>query len=154
MTSGVQTWGGQFIEISWGIPWPYSCLPGVLFGSRAFLALRWTVPEMILGEVASRCGFTWWLSLPTWGVDVDRLDYSLHRPTVCSSQTRGQGLLPGVVLSYRCSGWWRLLGDVKPSESRYFIESWPLQYLYHWILHGVNHFCQWMLIPWKSHHDI
>jgi hypothetical protein len=47
--------------------WPSSCLPGVLFGSQAFLALRWTALGMILGEVTSRCGFTWRLSLPTWG---------------------------------------------------------------------------------------
>jgi hypothetical protein len=26
---------------------------GVLFGSHAFLAMRWTTPRMILGEVAS-----------------------------------------------------------------------------------------------------
>jgi hypothetical protein len=30
------------------------------------LALRWTMPMMVLGDVASRRGFTWWLSLPTW----------------------------------------------------------------------------------------
>jgi hypothetical protein len=34
--------------------------------------------EMILGEVASRSGFTWWLSLPTWGVNMDGLAYPLH----------------------------------------------------------------------------
>jgi hypothetical protein len=42
------------------------------------------------------------------GVDVDELAYPLHRPMIRSCQTRGQGLLPGVVLSCRCSGWWRL----------------------------------------------
>jgi hypothetical protein len=35
-----------------------SYLPSVLFGSRAFLALRWMMARMILGEVASRKGFT------------------------------------------------------------------------------------------------
>jgi hypothetical protein len=30
-----------------------SYLSGVLFGSREFLALRWTMPGTILGEVAS-----------------------------------------------------------------------------------------------------
>jgi hypothetical protein len=33
------------------------------------------------------------------GVDVDRLAYPLHRPTVHSCQTREQGLRPGIVLS-------------------------------------------------------
>jgi hypothetical protein len=49
------------------VPESSSYLPGVLFGSRAFLALRWTMPGMILGEVALQSGFTWWPSLPTWG---------------------------------------------------------------------------------------
>jgi hypothetical protein len=31
------------------------CILGVLFGSRAFLAMRWSMPGTILGEVASRC---------------------------------------------------------------------------------------------------
>jgi hypothetical protein len=57
-----------------------SYLPGVLFSSRAFLVLRWTMPRMILGEVASRSGFTWWLSLPMWGVNVDGLACPLHQP--------------------------------------------------------------------------
>jgi hypothetical protein len=26
-----------------GLPWPSSCLPGVLFGAQVFLALRWKV---------------------------------------------------------------------------------------------------------------
>jgi hypothetical protein len=30
--------------------------PGVLFGSRVFLVLRWTMSGMILGDVASQCG--------------------------------------------------------------------------------------------------
>jgi hypothetical protein len=34
--------------------------------------------DTILGEVALRSGFTWQLSLPTWGVDVDGLAYPLH----------------------------------------------------------------------------
>jgi hypothetical protein len=48
-----------------GFPWPSSCLPNVLFGSRAFLALRCMAPGMILGKVTSWCSFTWQLSLPT-----------------------------------------------------------------------------------------
>jgi hypothetical protein len=38
------------------------------------------------------------------GVDVDRLACPLHRPMACGRQTRGQGLLPGVILSRHCSG--------------------------------------------------
>jgi hypothetical protein len=38
------------------------------------------------------------------GVDVDGLAYPLHHPTACGRQTRGHGLLLGVVLSRRCSG--------------------------------------------------
>jgi hypothetical protein len=72
-------------------------LPGVL-GAKV------EEPVMILGEVASWCGFTWRLSLPTLGVDVDGLAYPLHWPTVCSYQMRGHGLLLGVILSYCCSG--------------------------------------------------
>jgi hypothetical protein len=49
------------------LPWHFSGLPGVLLGSRVFWVLRWTMPETILGDVASWCGFTWRLSLPTWG---------------------------------------------------------------------------------------
>jgi hypothetical protein len=37
------------------IPKPSSGLSGVLFSSRAFLAIRWMMPGMILGEVASGC---------------------------------------------------------------------------------------------------
>jgi hypothetical protein len=57
------------------------------------------------------------------GVDVDGLAYPLHRSTACSHQTRGQGLLRGVVLSRRCSGWWRLSRDVKPPVLGYLVES-------------------------------
>jgi hypothetical protein len=38
------------------------------------------------------------------GVNVDGLACSLHCPTDCSCQTRGQGLLPGVVLSHSYRG--------------------------------------------------
>jgi hypothetical protein len=48
--------------------------------------------ETILGEVASQIVFTWRLSLPTWGVNVDGLAFPLHRPMTCSCQARGQGL--------------------------------------------------------------
>jgi hypothetical protein len=75
------------------IPEFSSRLSGVLFGSRAFLALRWMVPEMILGEVASRSGITWHLCLPTWGgVDVHELACPLRRPMAHSYLARGHGL--------------------------------------------------------------
>jgi hypothetical protein len=38
------------------------------------------------------------------GIDMDGLAYPLHCPIACGRQTRGQGLLPGVVLSRCCSG--------------------------------------------------
>jgi hypothetical protein len=56
---------------------PSSVLPGVPFGSRAFLA-------RLLHSV-----FTWQLSLPTWGVNVDGLAYPLHWPMVRSCQQKG-----------------------------------------------------------------
>jgi hypothetical protein len=49
------------------VPECSSYLPGVLFGSQTFLALRWMIPEMILGGIASRSDFTWRLYLPMWG---------------------------------------------------------------------------------------
>jgi hypothetical protein len=58
-----------------------SGLSGILFSSRAFLVMRW------LQDV-----FTWRLSLPTWGADVDGLAYPLHQRTTHSYQLRGQGL--------------------------------------------------------------
>jgi hypothetical protein len=48
------------------LPWHSSGLSGVLLGFHGFLALRWTMPGTILGDVASRRGFTWLLNLPTW----------------------------------------------------------------------------------------
>jgi hypothetical protein len=88
------------------------------------------------------------------GVDVNELAYPMHRPTVCSCQMRGQGLPPDLVLSCHCNRWWHLLGDVKLPGLGYLVESSPLQYLQHRILHVVNHFYQGMLIPWQSHHGI
>jgi hypothetical protein len=57
------------------------------------------------------------------GVDVDGLAYPLHQPTVHTCQMRGQCLLPGVILSYRCSGQWCLSGDVKLVRHRYLMET-------------------------------
>jgi hypothetical protein len=54
---------------------------------------------MILREDAMRCGFTWRLSLPTQGVDVDRLACPMREPMVYTCQMRGHGLLLGAVSS-------------------------------------------------------
>jgi hypothetical protein len=74
-----------------------------------------------------RGAFAVWLYLvakPSYvGVNVDGLACPLYRPTVCSCQTRGHVLLPDAILSYRCSGWWRLLGDVNLPGHRYLMES-------------------------------
>jgi hypothetical protein len=65
-----------------------------------------------------RC-FTMWLYLAAKpshvGVNVDGLAYPLHRPMACNRQTRGQGLLPGVILSHQCSGRWCLSVNVNPT---------------------------------------
>jgi hypothetical protein len=46
----------------------------------------------ILGGVASRSSFTWWLSLPTWRVDVDGLACPLYQPMSHNYQMRGHDL--------------------------------------------------------------
>jgi hypothetical protein len=74
------------------VPESSSYLLGVLFGSRAFLALRWMMLETILREVASRSSFTSRLSLPTLGVDMDGLACPLHRPMARSYQAKGHDL--------------------------------------------------------------
>jgi hypothetical protein len=46
---------------------------------------------------------------------VDGLACLLHQPTTCRCQTRGQGFLPGAVLSRRAAvGGGALLGDTPP----------------------------------------
>jgi hypothetical protein len=50
------------------------------------------MPRTILGEVASRSGFTWQLSFLMWGVDVDGLACPLHWPMARSCQATGHGL--------------------------------------------------------------
>jgi hypothetical protein len=64
----------------------------------------------------------WAAKPPHVGVGVDGLACPLHHPMVCNCQMRGHGLLPGVVLSCRCSGRWHLPGDVKPPGCRYLME--------------------------------
>jgi hypothetical protein len=89
------------------------------------------MPGMIHGEVASRSDFIWQLCPPTSGVDVDKLAYPLHQPTICSCQAWGQGLLSGTVLSCLCSRQWRHLVDVKLPGHRYLVESGSLRYLHY-----------------------
>jgi hypothetical protein len=71
--------------------------------------------------------FTAWLYLAAnpshMRVNMDGLACSLHHPTTCSHQMRGQGLLPGVVLSCHCSRWWRLSGGCEALELGYLVES-------------------------------
>jgi hypothetical protein len=68
-----------------------SGLLGVLFGSRACLVLRWTIPVSVLVEVAS-----WSLFLAAMSSHVrdegDGLAYPLLQPMHCSYQLRGHGL--------------------------------------------------------------
>jgi hypothetical protein len=61
--------------------------PGVLLGSRVFLALRWTMPGMFLGDVASHRRLYLAAKPSHVGVNVDGLAYLLHHPTTCSRQT-------------------------------------------------------------------
>jgi hypothetical protein len=64
-------WGPRLMmsihRCQFGLPWRSSRLLGVLLGSRAFLALRWTMLGTVLGDVGSRHCFTWMLSLLMWG---------------------------------------------------------------------------------------
>jgi hypothetical protein len=77
-------------------------------------------------DISWRCCFAAWLYLPTMpshvGVNVDGLVCPLHHPTDYSRQTRGQCLLPGVVLSHRYSGWWCLSRECEVPELGYLME--------------------------------
>jgi hypothetical protein len=84
---------GWFVEVRHGFP----C---ILLGSRA---LKWMMSGMVLGDVASRHRLYLAAKPSHVGIDVDRLAYLLHYPTVCSCQTRGQGFLSGVGLSRRAA---------------------------------------------------
>jgi hypothetical protein len=104
-----------------------------------------------------RC-FTAWLYLAAnpsrmW-VNVDGLACPLHHPTTCCRQMRGQGLLPSVVLSHRCSGWWCLFGDVNPPGLGYLVESWPPGYLCYRVLHGIHCFYQDMFTLCHNHRGV
>jgi hypothetical protein len=67
-----------------------------------------------------------WLYLaakpPHVGVDGDGLACPLKRPMTCSRQTSGQGLLPGVILSHRCSERWRLSEGCEAPGLGYLVE--------------------------------
>jgi hypothetical protein len=90
---------------------------------------------------SSRCCFMAWLFLGAkpshMGVNVDGLAYPLHRPMTSSCQMRGQGLLPGIVLSHHYSGQWSLSGDVKPPR-----------------LHGVYCFYQDLFTLCQNHYGV
>jgi hypothetical protein len=74
------------------------------------------VLRTVLGDVIDSLDFTWLLSLPMWGVDVDGLAYSLHRPMVCSHQMREQSFLSSVALfNHAVVGDDAFSGGVKPS---------------------------------------
>jgi hypothetical protein len=81
------------------------------------------MPETNLGVVALRSGFTWWLSLPTWG------SMWMGLPALCTglwliAARRGyKAYLLGAVLSCRCSRRWLFSGDVKFPRRRYLMES-------------------------------
>jgi hypothetical protein len=80
---------------------------------------------MILGDVALRSGFTWWISLNTWGEGL----MWMGSPTLYMglrlivARKGDMAYLPGVVLSCHCSRWWHLSGDVKLPVRRYLMES-------------------------------
>jgi hypothetical protein len=73
------------------------------------------VLEKVLGDVASWC----WPYLAAKSsharVDVDGLACPLHRPVAYNYQRRGQGFMPGAVLSCLVAvGSGALLADAKP----------------------------------------
>jgi hypothetical protein len=74
------------------------------------------MPGMVLGDVALRHRLYLDAKPSHVGVDVDGIACSLHRPTVCNSQRRGQGFLSGATLSRHAAvGSGAFPGDVKPS---------------------------------------
>jgi hypothetical protein len=58
---------------------------------------------MVLGDVALRRRLYLTTKSSHVGVDMDGLAYLLHRPMVCNRQTKGQGFLPGTVLSHHAA---------------------------------------------------
>jgi hypothetical protein len=81
------------------------------------------------------------------GVDMDGLAYPLHRPTAYIRQTRGQGVLSSIALSYHAIvGGGAFSGDAKPPS---WDIRWSVDHLGTCViesLHGVNYFYQGILI--------
>jgi hypothetical protein len=94
MASGTSFLEGHFIDVGQGFL-------RVLLGSRA---LRWTMPEVVLGDVALWRRF-YLAAKPSHvggGLDVDGVAYPLHRHTTCSHQSRGQSFLSGTCQALPC----------------------------------------------------
>jgi hypothetical protein len=91
MASGALDWTRRFIEVGQSVT-------GVLPSSQA---LRLLAPEMVLGAVIASPSFTWLLSLPTWGSNVDRPVCRMHHPTGSGWQIGAQSPLTGIDLSHR-----------------------------------------------------
>jgi hypothetical protein len=73
--------------------------------------------EKVPGDVASGCWPYLVAKSSHVGIGVDRLAYPLHHPTTYNHQTRGQGFLPGVILSRRVTvHGGALLGDAKAPD--------------------------------------
>jgi hypothetical protein len=96
--------------------------PGVLVGSRVFLALRWMMSGTFLEDIASRHRLYLAANPSHVGVDVDGVACPLHRPMTCSRQTGEQGFLSCVVLSHRYSLWWRLSRGCEAFVLGYLVE--------------------------------
>jgi hypothetical protein len=71
--------------------------------------------EKVPEDVASWCWPYLVANSSHTGVDMDRLAFPLHCPMSYNHQTRGQGFLPGTILSHRAAaGGGALLGDAEP----------------------------------------
>jgi hypothetical protein len=64
---------------------------GHFLQSRASLAMRWVMPESVLGEIVSWC-LCLAMTLSHVGGEVDILAYPLHQPMAHSYLPRGQSL--------------------------------------------------------------
>jgi hypothetical protein len=107
---------GQFVKVGLGFP-------GILLGSRAFSALRWTMPGMALGDVASRRWLYLAAKLSHVGVDVDSLACPPAPSYGLRSSDEGSELPArcGLVLSC-CSGRWHHSGGCKAPRLGYSVE--------------------------------
>jgi hypothetical protein len=78
--------------------------------------------KKVLRGIASWCRLYLATKLSHVGVDVNGLACSVHCPLACSRQTRGQGFLPGGILSGHCIGWWCLSGGCEANRLGYSME--------------------------------